>query len=408
MKALYIKIGLIGLLISCLYYIKNIIEIKNTSSSDVIKSSFFISPDGKGIECIESNPCNFSRLDLFSTNKFIPKAGDTIFFREGVYPFTKNGVKRIYLSGGTKDKPIIYESFQNEKVIFDGSQLNREETKDKTWKEGRLELRGSYIHLRNIEVRNMPQYGIKILGNHNIVEGCKVYNNGLSGIEIFNYKDKYSSKPTGGSFNIVRNNVVYNNSDIHLKHHNYNNGGNADGITIHSGVGNLIAYNHVYSNSDDGIDVWKSVGSIIEYNQVHHNGKGLEGDGHGIKLGGAPKESPLGANAIARYNISYSNLMVGINTNGGKNVLIEYNTAYNNKNYGYTLSDDTQLLNNISLDNQSGDFGWSKGYLQANNSWQMKTKIEFMSLDSTSKNFLRPKDNKFRNIGAYGLKEKKD
>jgi parallel beta-helix repeat protein len=388
---------------------KTMIGVRNTTPSGITNSSFFMSVDGNGTECTKSDPCNFSRLGLFSTNKFIPKAGDTIFFREGVYSFAMNGVKRIYLSGGTKDKPIIYESFPNEKVIFDGSQLSRDENDNEAWKEGRLELRGSHIKLRRVEVRNMPQYGVKILGNYNVVEGCKLYNNGLSGLEIFNFIDKYSIKPTGGSYNLVQDNMIYNNSDVDLKHHNYNNGGNADGITIHSGVANLITHNDIYDNSDDGIDVWRSIDSVIEYNKVHHNGKGEEGNGHGIKLGGAPKESPLGANAIARYNISYSNLKSGVNINGGKNVLIEYNTAYNNKEYGYAIADDTKLVNNMSIDNQLGHVGWSEGLLQSSNSWQIETKVKFISVNSNSEDFLRPVDNIiFANIGAYGVKKKED
>ncbi|HFU74943.1 MAG TPA: right-handed parallel beta-helix repeat-containing protein [Arcobacter sp.] len=320
-----------------------------------------------------------------------------------------DGIRRVYLPGGTKEKPIIYESYPNEKVIFDGSKLSRKNTQNEIWREGRLELRENYTYLRNVEVREMPQYGIKIWGNHNIVEGCKVYNNALSGIQIFNYKDGYSVKPTGGSYNIIRDNLIFNNSDTGLKHHNYNDGGNADGITVHSGVDNLIEHNTVYENSDDGIDVWKSMGSKVFSNLIYKNGQGTYGDGYGVKLGGAPKDSPLGANAVARYNISYRNRKSGFNVNGGKNVLIELNTAYNNGEYGYTLQDDTKVLQNIALANKLGDFGWSKGLEQSNNSWQLNQEIEFISLDPMSEDFLRPRDNtKYKHLGAFGTKKNKE
>lgn len=377
--------------------------VKSTSSED----GLFISVDGNGTKCTIKEPCSFRRLDYFSKNKLLPKAGDKVFFRAGTYYFSMNDVKRLYLVGGTKEKPVTYESYKNEKVIFDGSKLGREDTNKEIWREGRIELRDSYTILRNVEVRNMPQYGIRILGSHNIVEGCKVYANALSGIEIFNYKDGYSTKATGGSFNIIRDNVVFNNSDVNLKHHNYNDGGNADGITIHSGVENFIYHNTVYNNSDDGIDAWRSMNSRIEYNLIFDNGRGNLGDGYGVKLGGAGKDSPLGANAIAKHNICYSNKKSGFNVNRGKNVLIQQNTAYKNGEYGYTLADDTQVFNNLSSENASGDFGWSNGLKQENNSWQLNDTFTFKTLDRDSKDFLRlVAEDKFKSLGAYGVENK--
>jgi len=389
--------------------LKKSIGARETLQTNVKESDIFISVDGNGTECTKELPCGFDRFDFFSENKLRPNPGDRVFFREGIYYFFMDGVKRVYLPGGTKEKPIVYESYQKEKVIFDGSKLSRKNTENEIWREGRLELRENYIHLRNVEVREMPQYGIKVWGNYNIVEGCKVYNNALSGIQIFNYKDGYSVQPTGGSYNIIRDNIIFKNSDEGLNHHNYNDGGNADGITVHSGVDNLIEYNTVYENSDDGIDVWKSMGSQVFSNLIYKNGEGTNGDGYGVKLGGAPKESPLGANAVAKYNISHTNRKSGFNVNGGKKVLIEFNTAYNNGEYGYTLQDDTKISHNIALENKLGDYGWSKGLEQINNSWQLGQKIEFISFDTRSEDFLRPKDStKYKYLGAFGIKKDKE
>lgn len=379
----------------------------NLLPSTISSSTVFISVDGNGTTCIKDEPCSFERLNLYSKNKLVPKAGSLVVFREGMYNFSLNGVKRVYLPGGTKGKPTIYESYKNEKVVFNGSRISRKDTLKEEWREGRLELRDNYTILRRVEVKNMSQYGIRILGSHNIIEGCKIHNNALSGIEIFNYKDKYSIKATGGSFNIIRDNIIFDNSDVNLKHHNYNDGGNADGITIHSGVENLISHNTIYNNSDDGIDVWQSMNTKVEYNLVYENGQGDLGDGYGIKLGGADKESPLGANAIAQYNISVKNKKSGFNVNRGKNVFIAYNTAYKNGEYGYTLADDTKVFNNISFENKSGDFGWSNGLKQENNSWQLNDTFTFKTLDRDSKDFLRlVADDKFKSLGAYGVEKK--
>ena len=380
-----------------------VIGAKEVSSTPISRGTIFISPDGSGDDCTQSEPCSFSRLDLFSRNKIDIKAGDVVFFMGGIYSYRVDGVRRIYLKGGTATKPVIYESFPGEKAIFDGSLIPRDDTALEEWREGRFHLREDYTIVRNIEIRNMPQYGIRIFSNHNIVEGCYIHNNNLSGVEIFNLTDGYSIKDTGGSYNIVRNNIIMRNSDVGLMHHNYDDGGNADGISIHSGVGNKILNNTVSNNSDDGIDTWKSMDTLIEYNLVSENGKGSKGDGNGIKLGGTVPTSPLGANAVAKYNISYSNRYIGFNINSGKNVIIEYNTSYNNKKFGYTVAHDTIFNYNISYENREGDFSWARGKEAISNSWQIEGNLEFISLDPSSIDFLKPIEGSiFESIGAYG------
>ncbi len=367
------------------------------------RETYFIAPNGSGDRFTESAPGNLTSLDLYKRSLKV-KPGDVVFFRGGVYKLSMEGARRVYLMGGTASAPVIYESYPGETAIFDGSSLSTADTAAEEWREGRLQLRGEYAMLRRVEVRNMPQYGVRIFGNHNIVEGCKIHDNHLSGVEIGNLVDGYSTKDTGGSYNIVRDNTIYANSDVGLTHGNFGDGDNADGITIHSGVGNLISHNTVYANSDDGIDTWRSMKSIVEYNLVYDSGRGPRGNGNGIKLGGAGKDSPLGADAIARHNIVHSNKAIGLDINSGKNVLMEYNTVFNNQGFGYTLEDDTRLKSNISFQNKAGHFGWSKGKEQTNNSWQQEGPIAFVSTDPASLDFLKPvTGSAFEQIGAYGV-----
>ena len=370
-------------------------------SSNVNKKAIFISPNGKGIKCSLSEPCNIMMIDT-SKEKISVKPGDTVFFRGGIYDYSMKNLRRIYLKGGKKGKPVTYESFPGELAIFDGSKLKvtKEDTPQR--KEGRFELHGNYIHVRNIEVRNMPQYGIRIFGNHNIVEGCMIHHNHLSGIEILNKKDGYSPKPTGGSFNIVRNNTVHNNSDVGLKYANYNLGGNADGITIHSGVKNIITHNTVYENSDDGIDTYKSMYSMVSYNLIYLNGKGKKGNANGVKLGGS--NNILGLHATAKHNISYANKGFAFTVHGkDNNISLEYNTAYDNQKAGYAILDDTIIKHNISYLNKEGNLVWSKGRKEQNNSWQKDIKnIKFLNYNVNLKYFLKPtKNSELQNIGAY-------
>ena len=381
-----------------------IIGNQKIKSTPLSKGTVFISTDGNGTTCTEKNPCNIKVLDHFNTRLKL-KEGDVVFFRGGVYSYSMNSIKRIFLQGGEKEKPIIYESYPNELAIFDGSQLSIKNEQKKEWREGRLELHGDYIKLRKIEVRNMPQYGIRIFGNHNTVEGCIVHHNHLSGIEILNHKDGYSSKDTGGSYNIVQHNIIYNNSDVNLTYGNYNKGGNADGITIHSGIDNLILHNTIYGNSDDGIDTYKSIHTRVEYNLIYNQGKG-EGNANGLKLGGP--DPKLSINTVAKHNIVYQNKGFGITVHGkDNNTTILYNTTYNNSKAGYAILDDTVLSYNISYKNQGGHLTWSRGKEQQSNSWQLKKELSFLSFDNNSSNFLRPTiESNLTYIGAYASKKR--
>lgn len=382
------------------------IGMQETVSTPKERGTIFIAPNGTGTDCTLEAPCNIEVLDHFH-KKIQIKAGEVVFFRGGVYHYSMNTIKRIYLQGGTKKQPVIYESFPEELAIFDGSLLDIHNQDKKEWREGRLELRGNHIHLRKIAVRALPQYGIRILGNHNVVEGCMVYNNHLSGIEILNGKDGYSDKPTGGSYNLVSNNMVYNNSDEHLAYGNYNLGGNADGITVHSGLHNVISHNTVFENSDDGIDTYKSIHTRVNHNLVYAHGKG-EGNANGIKLGGV--DNKLGINIEARHNIVYQNNGFGITVHGKENnVSIEYNTAYDNKKSAFAILDDTTLNYNIAFENQKGDVAWSKGKEQKHNSWQNKNQpIHFINFNQHFPNFLKPTlKSKVKYIGAYAKDKQK-
>lgn len=383
-----------------------VLAVREIGARDVVstpleKGTIFVSPSGSGTGRSESDACNFESLDLFKGNLEI-RPGDVVFFRGGAYRFSIAGVRRVYLKGGTASSPVIYESYPGETAIFDGSSLGRDDTSEEEWREGRLELRGEYAILRKVEVRYMPQFGVRIFGNHNTVEGCRLHHDNLGGLGIANLIDGYSTKDTGGSYNVVRDNVIFGNSDVGLAHGNYGDGDNADGITIHSGVKNRISHNTIYDNSDDGIDTWKSMNSTVEYNLVYGHGRGPRGNGNGIKLGGAGADSPLGANARAMHNISHSNKMSGINVNGGKNVSIEYNTVFGNGDYGYAVMKDSILVGNISIRNESGHVGWSNGKAQTNNSWQRSGTVEVISADPSSGDFLKPAiRGGFQDIGAY-------
>ena len=364
---------------------------RDVASTPASQGTLFISPNGGGNQSGDdpSNPRPFEDGHLK------PHAGDVVFFMGGVYPFTPNGVHRYDLYGGTASRPVIYESYPGQTAIFDGSALDRHDSVQR--KQGLFRLPKDHVILRNLEVRNMPEAGLQIFGSYNIVEGCTFHDNGLTGLQIYNW---YSTEDDLGSHNVLRDNILHDNSDAGLSGGSYANGGNADGISISCGVDNLIEHNTVYGNSDDGIDTWQSVNSTVEYNLVYDQGR-ANGDGNGIKLGGNPG-SPLGNGAIARHNISYGNTNKGVNTNDGEDVWIEYNTSFDNK-LGYKLYTDTILRSNIADQNVYGPVSDAfQGEEQTNNSWQIRGTVTFISTDPASPDFLRPvAGSRMVGIGAY-------
>jgi hypothetical protein len=63
---------------------------------------------------------------------------------------------------------------------------------------------------------------------------------------------------------------------------------------------------------------------------------------------------------------------------------------------------DSVLISNISLNNKSGNVGWSKGKSQTNNSWQKEGQIKFLSTDPESSDFLKPAaGSEWEEIGAF-------
>lgn len=363
--------------------------------------TIFVSPTGSGTACTESQPCNFKQFSNDLEERIVVKPGDVVFFRGGIYHFDVGVIETFSLTGGTKSLPVIYESYPGERVIFDGSKISTDDSADDQWRKGVLQFTGEYAVLRNVEIRNMSMYGIRIYGNHNRIEHNVIYNNHLSGVEITNanFDTIDNSK---GSYNTVSDNRIFFNSDVGLDHHNYNKGDNADGVTVHSGSGNIVEHNEVFGNSDDGVDTWYSVESVVRYNQVYDNGRAL-GNGNGIKLGGAASDSPLGANSIAHHNVVYFNTTDGFSINSGKNVVMENNTAYRNYRYGYSSIATTTLRNNISWDNTLGHVGWdNNAQIEENNSWQVGTLFEALELNPYLENYLKPvSGSDYDGIGAY-------
>ena len=381
---------------------------RSVKATPLNEGTLFISPLGNGDTCTNNDPCSI----YTAFNK--AKAGDVLFLKGGIYDITNNSL--VLRRSGTKDNPIIVESYPGERAILDGhATFNNAKELGKKVPQAIYIAAKEYITIRKIEIRNMGGKGIYLLeSSHNTVEGCTIHDNYYIGIQIYR-NDK-------SNYNLIRDNIIYNNSDAGLLasttelktgYLGYKNGNNADGISISSGNNNKIIHNTVYHNSDDGIDTWKSNDTYIAYNKVFNNGLD-RGDGNGIKAGGDENYlgkielPPYGKNAIIEFNIAYNNKANGIDVNLGRNVTFRYNTSYNNVRYGFLTIADTKVMHNIASHNHRNNASRYIGggnYVNeesVNNSWTIDNEIVYISTDTESVDFLKPLEGTvYENMGAY-------
>jgi len=375
---------------------------RKITATPVTQSAIIAATTGHGEECTQQSPCTLK----MALSKL--KAGSTLFLRGGEYHLDES---IIIPTSGTKSQPIIIEAYPNESVILNGNENKSTIRKGENIVRNGIHIQGKeYVSIRNLEITNMGARGVNILYSSFItIEGCSIHDNYLSGVTIYggNYSQPY--KPYKYGYNIIRDNIIYNNSDAELNQlqkqeghtYSYEDGDNADGISVSSGKFNKVEHNTVFANADDGIDLWRSNNSYAAYNLVFDNGRGSGGNGNGIKAGGNryfdhEEDSPNGKLAIVEYNIAFKNKRIGFDINSGKKVTFRYNTSWKNGAQGFTTYDNTIVNNNIAWENSKKTETRKQ---HTNNSWQSNATIEFVSTDKNSADFLRPSKN--INMGAY-------
>lgn len=388
---------LLSLFVPIVGYAAGPIGPQTISQTPLASGTKFASPTGTGTACSLAAPCSiFTVVGLV-----VP--GDVVFLRGGIYNAPTVSTSLDFTVHGTPGAPITFESYPGETAITDGSAVTEGTQRY-------IRVLSNYNILRRIETRNNPMQGIYIKGNNNILDGCYVHDNKISGIHIADggYILPYGNQ---ASYNEIKNCTVKNNSDV-----NTSGGGNADGISISAGTGNMIHHNWAEHNSDDGIDTWRSQNSHVWNNVSTNNGIGT-GNGMGFKCGGAassgsnnalPGDVPNGP-TMCDHNISYSNKTAGFDDNSGANSTFDFNTAWNNPNVGFSgctgagqCVGNTIVKNNISLANVGGNTSGTATF--TNNSWQRSGTPAFISTDPLNANFLRPTvGGGFEDIGAYAV-----
>jgi hypothetical protein len=138
-----------------------------------------------------------------------------------------------------------------------------------------VKVNGSYWNITNMNIQNSPDCGLVFqIGGNNYVNNVHASNNKNSGIQVYN-----------GAYNVsVNNSTSTGNYDA------VNQGENADGFTckLSGGTGNQFNGCTATTNSDDGWDLYGQQNPVkITGCTANSNGRDVNGDGNGFKLGSA-------------------------------------------------------------------------------------------------------------------------
>lgn len=310
--------------------------------STATATDYFVSTQGN-----DANPGNID-APFKTLKKAIEsaKAGTTIYVREGTYSPQNDEVMRTGAEGaysciynlsakGTADNPITITGYENEKAIFDLSNVKVSEriigfyVKADYWRLKNFDIVGIQVtqtgHTQSI---NIGLFG----GNNCIIERVNMHDG--MGIGVY---------ATRGSNNLVLNCDAYNNYDPVSEN---GKGGNCDGFGFHLNRndynGNVIRGCRAWRNSDDGYDLINNHSQVIIENcWAWENGYDADrvsrGDGTGFKSGGYGMSLSVKAGTVAPRNIvrnciSWSNKQAGFYANhhlGGLDFC--NNSAYRNK-----------------------------------------------------------------------------
>ncbi|MET0387901.1 MAG: right-handed parallel beta-helix repeat-containing protein [Polyangiales bacterium] len=320
---------------------------------------YYVAPDGA-----DTNPGTLDApFASVERGQEAAKPGDTVYLRGGEYHFsgTQQSIGIALSKSGASGSPIKYFAYEGEQPILDLFEL-----KPQARVTG-IDIRANWLHLRGIEVRGVRQlivgdsWGVRIRGDHNVVEHFNVHDNEAPGIFI-----------TSGASNLVLN------CD---SHHNYDpleNGGNADGFGCHAeGGDNVMRGCRAYENSDDGFDFINAAGSCMaEQSWSFRNGYIPDTDttaanGAGFKSGGYGNPPRTPATGAARHairgSLAFANRAIGFYANyhpGG----IDFfnNTAYDNPaNFdmrtGGGATTTHKLRNNVALMPGRDIVSWAGG-----------------------------------------------
>jgi len=368
----------------------------------------------------------------------VVNAGDTVWVRGGVYElqdtiYSENARMSTGIllnkSGESDSKRIHYLAYPGEHPIFDGTNLLIGQSYDKTTSPKEVEytsaimVMGSYLHLKGLEIRNVPMaynsnYGVYIIRcKHVFLEQMDCHH--ISGPGFF-----VNEGGGNGGGHYFLNCDSHDNYDPNGRQ---GDGENADGFGVHyqtEGDTTRFYGCRAWWNSDDGFDVInQEFPVVIENSFAMGNGYSdygtklpPRGNGYGFKMG----ESKTGkGHHLIQQCVAWKNRSSGFYANytsAGSRWF--NNTSYMNDDRAFNMASKTYdengkatasvapltgdnahvLKNNIAYPNKLSQIGecWVKSetvdeYVECaageNNTWNLKldlTESDFLSVDDPS------------------------
>jgi uncharacterized repeat protein (TIGR02059 family) len=317
----------------------------------------------------------------------VAQAGDTVFFRGGVWYLKPGQTVDLMNKDGAPGKYIHFFNYPGEVPILDGSQIipTKPASGQFTYSGGPYIDGSNYIHWKGLTIRNFKMVYDRVFvqgivatnSNFQIFENITVHN--IEGRGIY-YSPWYAPDST-----------YFINVDVHdcgdILPLNDELGGWGDGWNAGVEKGSYMLFDgcRAWNNSDDGFNIWGA--GLIEMKNCWSFGNGLlNGDGSGYKLNPTEDATYMGLTRVLTNNIAAfntGNTGCGFNENNIGAVALEgriyNNTSYQNK-IGYMTGGflsgnqkNNDYRNNIAYANTVNidENEWSGGTFvtDINNTW---------------------------------------
>ena len=378
-----------------------------------LHAALYISPNGDDI----SGNGTLSQ-PFFSLSKAVTtvNSSDTIYMRGGTYDYTATV---LIDKNGSASSGFAVVAYQTEKPVLDYSAWKPANEDERFYARG-IKLTGSYWYFKGLEIRNAPDNGVKLEGNHNTFELCVFHHNGDGGLQIGLNKEDYDSNPDPehlASYNRIINCDAYRNADPGTDYEN------ADGFSckLYAGKGNYFYGCRSWENCDDGWDCYQTNYLItIENCWTWHNGDPamwgfteFNGDGNGFKLGGDGEPCPIIVKNCVAFDIHFG-AMSGFSENDNGMPITLYNCIAWNCARDFNMQNQAHIIKNcVAFDNiRQAPKDISSSAVQQNDSWNIAgvtaSADDFISLDVALALAPREADGSLPNNGFAKLKQGSD
>jgi hypothetical protein len=338
--------------------------------SVVSAKTYFVAPPNANPAGKDSNPgIKTAPWATFGKAVRVAVAGDTVFFREGIY--NQRSTISISYKIGNSSNPICFFNYPGESPIFDGTSFS-----NLTLKCGLKITFSSFLHFKGLTFRRYNQE----LNNHFVI--------GISDQDCshIKFENCTSKEIEGNAFQTHNSNFIYYiNCDAYkcadtLRSIQPGNGGCGFSFTgkPSSGSGYISYYGcRAWLASDDGFH-GNYQGYVVLDNCWSWSNGYLEGSGNGFKPAYILADvDPLArrlSNCIAAYN-KWNGFHENTYEQGRINIEVFNCTSVGNGN-GYSIPNSTKWTDNVSIyrnnvayANKYHAISAEGTYTHSNNSW---------------------------------------